>query len=453
VDYPQFPKGFLFGTATAAYQVEGAWNEDGKGPSIWDTFAHTPGKIMTGETGDVACNTYHDPQTDIDLMAELSLNAYRFSISWPRVLPEGRGTVSAKGLAYYDRLVDALLDKDITPFVTLYHWDMPQALQDQYGGFAGRACVDYFADYAALVVGRLGDRVKHWITLNEPWEHAVLGHLLAYHAPGLRRPLCYLRLAHYQLLAHGKAMSAIRAARSDVQAGISLSQHTIQPRTDSHRDQKAAVIADQFMNQFYLDGVFKGTYPEPFWSRMRCLRPRVHSQDMELISQPADFLGLNYYSRNYARHAWYVPLLQTWIEGDLWAERESVRGGVQYTGMGWEVYPQGIYDALMRIKHEYGNPPTYITENGAAFTDEVEEHRCSDPLRQQFLKAYMGKAAQAARDGANLRGYFVWTLVDNFEWATGFSKRFGLIHVDHSTQERAIKTSGYWVRDMIRAQE
>jgi len=452
MSYPQFPKDFLFGAATAAYQVEGAWNEDGKGPSIWDTFAHTPGKIMTGETGDVACNTYHDFQTDVDLMAALSLNAYRFSISWPRVLPKGRGTVNARGLDYYDRLVDALLAEEITPFVGLYHWDMPQALQDRYGGFAGRECTDLFADYAALVVRRLGDRVKHWITINEPWEHAVLGHLLAYHAPGRRNPLLSMRLAHHQLLAHGKAMAAIHAARPDVQTGISLSLHTIRPRTGSRRDRKAAVIADQFMNQFYLDGVFKGAYPEPFWSRLRWLRPRVHAEDMALISQPIDFLGLNYYSRNSARHVWYVPFLQAWIEGDLWAERESVRDGVQYTGMGWEVYPQGIYDALMRIKTEYGNAPTYITENGAAFTDELGEDGCSDPLRQQFLEAYMGKAAQAARDGADLRGYFIWTLMDNFEWATGFSKRFGLIHVDHRTQVRTIKESGYWVRDMIRAQ-
>jgi beta-glucosidase len=345
------------------------------------------------------------------------------------------------------------LAQGITPFVTLYHWDMPQALQDQYGGFAGRECAGLFADYAALVVGRLGDRVTHWITINEPWEHAALGHLLGKHAPGLRSPFRFARLTHNQLLAHGMALRAIRACRPEAEVGISLSLHTIQPRTNSARDRRAAVIADQFMNQFYLDGVFKGRYPEPFWSRMRWLRPHVQAGDMDLISQPIDFLGLNYYSRNYARYAWYVPLLQTMIEGDLWAEEgESVRDGIQYTGMGWEVYPQGIYDALVRTKNEYGNPPVYITENGAAYSDSLENGCCHDPLRQQFLEAYMRKAAQAARDGVDLRGYFIWTLMDNFEWATGFSKRFGLIHVDHQTQARTVKDSGYWVRDMIRAQ-
>jgi beta-glucosidase len=452
VTCPQFPTGFLFGTATAAFQIEGGWNEDGKGPSTWDTFTHQRGKIRTGDTAEVACDTYHDLQTDIDLMADLGLNAYRFSIAWPRVLPSGKGSVNAKGLDYYDRLVDDLCAKNIAPFVTLFHWDMPQALQDDIGGFARRECADHFADYAEVVAKRLGDRVKNWITLNEPWEHACFGFLLGNHAPGLRNPWTYFRVAHHQLLGHGLALERIRSISPDVRVGVTLSVSPIFPKTARPRDRRAALIGDQFFNGFYLDAVFKGAYPDPLWSRARLLRPKVRPEDMRIISRPIDFLGLNYYSREFARYAWYVPFVQFWVDGKTTADHETVIDGMPYTSSGREVYPAGLFDCLLRIKRDYGNPIIYITENGAAFTDMVENDRVHDPLRVSYLASYLGEAARAIRDGVNLQGYFIWTLMDNFEWQEGFSKRFGLVYVDFSTQRRIIKDSGYWVRDMIRSQ-
>ncbi|RME84744.1 MAG: beta-glucosidase [Caldilineae bacterium] len=451
-EFPHFPPGFLFGTATSAYQIEGGWNEDGKGPSIWDVFAHTPGKIATGETGDVACNTYHDFQTDIELMAELGLNAYRFSISWPRVLPQGFGAVNDKGLDYYERLVDALLARGITPFVTLFHWDLPYALYDAYGGFIGRETALYFADYAEVLVRRLGDRVKHWITLNEPWVHAALGHLLGIHAPGHRNPWHFYRVAHHQLLGHGMAVERIRALAPDARVGITLSLQLVHPKTQRPADKVAAVLFDQFLNGFFLDGVFKGRYPELLRNRTRLFWPKIMPGDMELISQPIDFLGVNHYSRSFARHVAWVPWLRSWLEGEISAEREYVRDGVQYTSMGWEVYPQGMYELLMRLTQDYKRPVLYVTENGAAFTDRLEDGRVHDSLRVSYLQGYMSAAAEAIRDGADLRGYFIWSLMDNFEWAEGFSKRFGLVYVDFATQRRVIKDSGYWVREMIRLQ-
>ncbi len=452
MSYPQFPKDFVFGTATAAFQIEGGWNEDGKGASTWDTFTHKPGKVKTGENAEVACNTYHDCQTDIDLMAQLGLNAYRFSIAWSRVLPQGKGPINAKGLDYYDRVVDALLAKRITPFVTLFHWDMPQALEDTIGGFAGRDCADYFADYAEVVAKRLGDRVKNWITLNEPWEHACFGHLLGYHAPGQHNPWTYFRVAHHQLLGHGLALRRIRSISPDARVGTTLSMSPILPATDRVKDVQAALIGDQFFNGFFFDGIFKGRYPNPLWSRVRLARPKVRPDDMHIISQPIDFLGLNYYSREFGHYAWYVPFLQFWSDGNLEFDHEQVINGMPYTASGREVYPQGLYEALVRIQRDYDNPLLYITENGAAFTDKVIDGRVQDPLRVDYLQGHFEAAARAIRDGVNLRGYFIWTLMDNFEWQEGYGKRFGLIHVDHHTQRRTIKDSGYWVRNLIESQ-
>ncbi len=451
--YPQFPPGFLFGTASSAFQIEGGCAADGKGPSIWDTFARTPGKIRTGENADTACDTYADPETDLAIMSELGLDAYRFSVAWSRVLPEGRGAVNPKGLDYYDRLVDALLARNLTPFLTLYHWDMPQALQDRCGGFAGRECAGLFADYAEIVARALGDRVRHWITLNEPWEHATLGHLLGAHAPGRRNPWAAFRAAHHQLLGHGLAVERIRAAAPGAQVGITLSLTPIIPATERPQDVRAARIADQFFNDFYLDGVFKGTYPEPLWSRIRLVRPRVLPGDMQVISRPIDFLGVNYYSREIARAAWYVPCLGAWVDEAATGGREAVIGGRPYTASGREVYPPAMYDLLMRVKNEYGNPLTYITENGAAFTDVIADGCVHDPRRVAFLDGYMAEAARALRDGLNLKGYFIWSLVDNFEWNVGYSARFGLVYVDHASQRRTIKDSGLWLKALIAHQK
>ncbi|MEW6404039.1 MAG: GH1 family beta-glucosidase, partial [Chloroflexota bacterium] len=442
---------FLFGTATSAFQIEGSPTADGKGQSIWDTFTHRPGKISTGENADVACDTYRDPERDLDLMAELGFNAYRFSVAWSRVLPQGRGQVNQKGLDYYRRLVDLLLERDIMPFVTLFHWDTPQALQDLCGGFAGRDTAYYFADYAEEVVKALGDRVKDWITINEPWEHSVFGHLLGTDAPGCHNPWKYLRVAHHQLLGHGLALERIRAVSPDARVGITLSLTPIYPATSNPKDIAAAHVADQFFNDFFLDGIFKGTYPNPFWERMGILHPKIGACDMDIISRPIDFIGINYYSREFGRAAWYVPFLGAWVDEVQVNGREQVINGQQYTNTGREVYAPAFYTMLMRLKNEYGNPHMYITENGASFTDVIENGRVHDPLRIAFLESYMEAAAQAIRDGVNLHGYFIWSLLDNFEWREGFSRRFGLVYVDHHTQQRILKDSGRWVAEMIRA--
>jgi beta-glucosidase len=449
---PQFPPHFLFGTATAAFQVEGSPQADGKGQSIWDVFTHTPGKIRSGENADTACDTYRHPERDIALMTELGLNAYRFSIAWSRVLPEGRGHINQKGMDYYSRIVDLLLDRDITPYITLFHWDTPQALQDRCGGFAGRDMAGYFADYAEGVVKALGDRAKNWITLNEPWEHAGFGHLLGTHAPGRHNPFTYFRVAHHELLGHGLAVERIRSVSPDARVGITLSLTPIYPATTQPKDVAAARVADQFFNDFYLDGIFKGRYPNPLWKQIGIARPRIGAEDMKIISRPIDFLGVNYYSREFARAAWYIPFLRAWVDEVSVNDQEQMIHGVQYTNAGREVYPPAFYTMLMRLKNEYGNPLMYITENGASFTDLIENECVHDPLRISFLQGYMEAAAQAIRDGVNLHGYFIWSLVDNFEWNSGFSKRFGLVYVDHKTQQRIVKDSGFWVREMIRSQ-
>lgn len=450
--YPQFPPNFLFGSATAAYQIEGSPSADGKGKSIWDTYSHTRGKVRTGENADTACDTYRNPERDLALMSELGLNAYRFSTSWSRVLPNGRGQVNQKGLDYYRRLVDLLLARGITPFITLFHWDTPQALQELCGGFAGRDTAYYFADYAEIVVKALGDRAKNWITLNEPWEHSALGYLLGDLAPGHHNPWEYARAAHHQLLGHGLALERIRSASPDARVGLTLSLTPIFPATSHPKDVAAAKVADQFFNDFFLDGVFKGSYPDPFWKKIRLVRPQVKADDMKIISRPIDFLGVNYYSREFARAAWNVPILGLWVDEAQVDHREQVINGRQYTNMGREVYAPTFYDTLMRLKNEYGNPRMYITENGASFTDVVEDGRVHDLLRIAFLESYMEAAAHAIRDGVNLHGYFIWSLMDNFEWQQGFSKRFGLVYVDHATQQRIVKDSGRWVAELIREQ-
>lgn len=442
--YPQFPKGFLFGTATAAYQIEGGWNADGKGPSTWDVFTHKPGKIKNCDTGDVACNTYCDFRTDLDIMAELELNAYRFSIAWSRVLPQGKGQINSKGLDYYNRLVDALLEKNISPFITLFHWDMPQALFEKYGGFAGRETANYFADYVEIILRSLSDRVKHWITLNEPWEHAFFGHFIGEHAPGISNPWTYFKVAHHELLGHGLAVERIRSVAADAQVGITLSQFPIYPLAETPEHQDAARFADQFMNLFYLDGLYKGKYPEALMNRLWPFRPKILPGDMEIISRPFDFLGVNYYTRQFARRVWYLPFFRSWVDRDP-------PPGIRHPQLGPQGYPQGIRELAKRYREEYGNPVIYITENGAASEDIVEDGRVRDTYRQKYLELYLAELSLAIQEGSDVRGYFVWSLVDNFEWSSGYSCRMGLIHVDHATQKRTIKDSGYWMREMIRS--
>jgi len=454
---PPFPPGFLFGAATSAYQIEGGHDADGKGPSVWDRFTRRPGRVHRAHTGDVACDTYHDFRADVDIMRRLGLGAYRFSISWPRVLPRGRGAVNEPGLDYYDRLVDALLDANIVPFVTLFHWDMPQALQDEMGGFAGRDCAAHFADYAEVVAGRLGDRVGHWITLNEPWVYATLGHLRGLHAPGRANPWVFLRVVHHQLLGHGLAAERLRARHAATQVGLSLNLSPIYPATDSEGDRAAARLADQAVNRLFLDPLIRGRYPEPLWSRLRLFRSPIAPGDMVTIAAPLDFVGVNYYTRARVRRAWYVPFLGLWPEGfpvgmgSATPEAEGRESGRRYSEMGWEVYPAGLFEMLWRLKTEYGNPPVYVTENGAAYPDTLTaDGRVHDEARRDYLEQHLSVVAAAARAGVDARGYFVWSLMDNFEWTYGYDRRFGLVYVDFATQRRVIKDSGLWYREFIR---
>ena len=448
-----FPPSFVFGSSTSAYQIEGAWQEDGKGESIWDRFCHTRGKIRFGHMGNVACDHYHRWKDDILLMKSLGLNAYRFSVSWPRIFPTGEGEANQKGLDFYDRLVDGLLEAGINPFVTLFHWDLPQALQYKIGGFSNRECVKYFTEFAIKVAKKLGDRVNHWITINEPWIYAVFGELIGVHAPGKRNPWAAFRTIHNLLLAHATAMEAIKSINNKCLVGISLNLTSIRRMTDSQKDRDATYIADLFFNGIQLDPLLKGQYPNLLWNKLRLFRPRVQSGDMKLISSHLDFLGVNCYTSARAYHKWYVPFLHAWMTGSRIPDTEFMKDGIQYTSMGWEVYPKCIYNVLMRIKKDYGNPSVYITENGAAFDDIVDNGAIHDIKRIDFLIKHVDMVYKAIQENANVKGYFVWSLLDNFEWAVGFSKRFGIVYVDYNTQNRIIKDSGFWYRDLIQNQK
>ena len=437
----EFPRDFLWGAATASYQIEGAWQEDGKGESIWDRFAHTPGKIKTGETGDVACDHYHRFKADVALMRELKLRAYRFSISWPRILPQGKGQVNRAGLDFYSRLVDSLLAAGITPLVTLYHWDLPQALQD-LGGWAKRDIAGWFGDYAGAAAKALGDRVKLWATFNEPGIFSVLGYLLGMHAPGLTDPFQYFPVSHHINLAHGQAVRAIRAEAKAPQVGTVLQLAPFYPVTDSEPDRQAARALDGLMNRWYAEPVLIGQYPQDMLDLLKPLLP-IQPGDLEQIFQPLDFAGLNIYTRAFARHDPSVPLLQAMAD---WNHRVP---GAEYTAMGWEVYPQVMFETLLRFKNEWGNPTVYITENGAAYDDRLEGGEVRDQARIEYLKKYLAAVRRAMDQGVKLKGYFVWSLLDNFEWAEGTSKRFGLVYTDFPTQRRIPKHSALWYRQMI----
>lgn len=429
---------FLWGSATAAYQIEGAFNVDGKGPSIWDTFVHQPGKVERGETGDVAADHYRLWEHDLDLMAELGMRAYRFSLAWARIIPQGRGAVNKAGLDFYDRLVDGLLARNIVPFITLYHWDLPQALQEK-GGWQHRDTARSFQDYADVVTQRLGDRVQHWITLNEPFIAADHGHVTGEHAPGLRDQLLYFPVTHHLLLAHGLALQPIRANVPASRAGLAFSLAEMQPASDRNDDLEAMELADAFLNTAYLDATLRGTYPAAI---ERLMTPdMIQSGDMEVISAPTDFIGINYYMRLLARATPKTPLpgfeIATWPKGPR-------------TEMGWEQYPAGLAYWVRRISHDFPDHDIYITENGAAFPDVVgDDGQIRDPQRINFLREHTRAALDEMARGAKLKGYFVWTFIDNFEWAYGFRPRFGLVYVDFATQQRTIKESGRWFARLI----
>lgn len=445
----RFPADFVWGAATASYQIEGAWNEDGKGDSIWDTFSHAPGNVVNGDTGDQADDHYHRYQQDVMLMQLLGLKAYRFSISWPRVLPEGEGQVSEPGLDFYDRLVDELLMSGIQPFVTLYHWDLPQALQDR-GGWGNRAVIEQFAAYTEVVAQRLGDRVKHWITLNEPHVFAYAGHYGGRHAPGLRSLPLANQVAHNALVAHGRSVSLIRALWPDASAGITLNLSLPYPASDLPADRQAARIADGQLNRWFLDPVFGRGYPQDILAFYGDAAPRMEPGDMEVIAAPIDFLGVNYYNNRFVR------AVSADVDGSGVAglkPEELVEAGYEVTEMGWPVMPDGLRELLVRLQRDYHPRAIYITENGAAFADEVVEedgeHLVHDARRVEYLREHFAAARRAISEGVPLRGYFVWSFMDNFEWALGYGKRFGVVHVDYETQVRTPKDSALFLQRVI----
>lgn len=436
-----FPSNFIWGAASSAYQIEGAWDEDGRGLSIWDTFCHTPGKIAQNETGDIASDHYHRWREDVQVMVELGLSAYRFSIAWPRVLPQGKGSINPKGLDFYERLVDALLERNIQPYPTLFHWDLPQALQDE-GGWANRETAYHFAEYARVVGERLGDRIPSWITHNEPFVAAIAGHFTGEHAPGIQDIGIALKAGHHLLLSHGLAVSALRASASRAaNIGITLNLTTCQPASDSEEDRQAAWRLDGINNRMFLDPVLRGEYPQDMIELFGDLFPDITPGDLQIMAAPLDFLGVNYYTRNVMRHDPDFPLAQF---------SEVHRAGNEYSQM-WEIYPPGIYEMLTRVWRDYKPANIYVTENGCPVPDGLDfDHRVRDYRRIRYLRDHLIQCHRALTEGVPLRGYLVWSLGDNFEWAHGYAMRFGLTYIDYNTQERIIKESGRWFTQVMR---
>jgi beta-glucosidase len=445
----RFPAHFTWGAATASYQIEGAWNEDGKGPSIWDTFSHEPGRVKNDDTGDIANDHYHRWQEDIDLMKSLGLKAYRFSISWPRVLPLGQGAINAAGLDFYDRLVDGLLAAGITPYVTLFHWDLPQALQDR-GGWANRAIVDDFAAYTEVVASRLGDRVKHWITLNEPHVFCYVGYFYGAHAPGTKNLVEANQASHNALLAHGRSVSVIRALWPDASVGITLNLSLSYPASDMPGDRLAARTAESQHNRWFLDPLYGRGYPQEIWSFFGDTVPVVEPGDMDIIAVPTDFLGINYYSNHFERS---VSTEASGFGFSSLNTEELRSAGYEVTEMGWPIMPDGLRELLVSVHNEYRPRALYITENGAAFDDKVEEGAVHDPRRVSYLHEHFAAARRAISEGVPLRGYFAWSLMDNFEWAEGYGKRFGIVYVDYETQQRIPKDSARYFQRVVQANE
>jgi len=439
-----FPATFRFGAATAAYQIEGAAHEGGRGPCIWDTFAALPGKTVRQESGAVACDHYHRWADDLDLLKDLGVDSYRFSISWSRVFPEGTGASNPQGIAFYDRLIDGLIDRGIEPCATLYHWDLPQALQDR-GGWGNREVVGWFEDYAEAMFGAFGDRVKTWYTHNEPWVVAWAGHHAGRHAPGATDAKLAVQVCHHLLLAHAGAIEAYRGSRrGDGRIGAVLNLYPMVPATDSPADQAAARLLDGHHNRWWLDPILKGTYPADQMAHYRSLglAPEIEPGDLDrLAGAKSDFLGVNYYFRKVVRAAEGTPLLPL----------EEVKPAGTYTAMNWESKPEALVDLLVRLKEDYGDLPLSITENGAAFDDaRIVEGEVDDEDRRTFLEGHFAAARKALDRGVRLESWFVWSLLDNYEWAFGYDKRFGLFRVDYETQKRSWKKSSRWYQTFLR---
>jgi beta-glucosidase len=435
----RFPEGFQWGAATASYQIEGAWDADGKGPSIWDRFAHTSGRVRNGDHGDVACDSYHRWREDLALLREMNLTSYRFSIAWPRIQPEGSGAVNRRGLDHYSRLTDALLDAGIRPYPTLYHWDLPQALEER-GGWPNRDTAGRFADYAQVVVDALGDRIGQWMIFNEPSIFTTMGYLVGIHAPGRRDADDWLRAGHTVNLAQGDAFRAMRASRPTLSIGSAFSMSACEPAGDAQEDADAAERWHRLLNLWYLEPALRGRYPEVFPDGTPFARMGVRDGDLARMRAPLDFLGINLYTRTLVRAVAQDAL-------GLGAQAVGPVGGSEgpRTDFGWEVWPKALHDVVLRITRDYERPPIEITENGCSYADgpgpdgAIRDHR-----RIEFFRAYLEALHRAIEAGADVRGYHAWSLLDNFEWAEGYAQRFGLVWVDFETQDRTLKESGRW---------
>jgi beta-glucosidase len=433
----RFPPGFVWGVATSSFQIEGAAIEDGKGPSIWDRFCRIPGAIADASDGDIACDHYHRWAEDLDLIAKLGVDAYRFSVSWPRVQPGGAGAWNQKGLDFYERLIDGLLERGIRPYLTLNHWDLPAELQAA-GGWADRDTVHRFVEYAVGMAKRVGDRVVAITTHNEPWVMSMLGHETGVFAPGIKDRAVAMQVSHHLLLSHGLALRALRAQGCAAKLGIVLNLSPIQPATDSAADLEKAHLEDGRLVRWYMDPLFKSAYPPDVLEFLGDDAPRIEPGDLQAIATRMDFLGINYYSRSVVSAA------------EAWKVHDS---GYGVTDMGWEIYPRGLTDMLLRLQHDYTVPPLYVTENGGAFKDTIVDGCITDTERTDYIARHIDAVADAIRQGVQMEGYMVWSLLDNFEWASGYEKRFGIVHVDYESQRRTLKASALWYADFLRRQK
>jgi beta-glucosidase len=433
----RFPPGFVWGVATSSYQIEGAASTDGRGPSVWDTFCRVPGTIADGSNGDQACDHYHRWADDLDIVRGLGVDAYRFSVAWPRVQPDGRGAWNEAGLDFYERLVDGCLARGIAPYLTLNHWDLPQALQDQ-GGWGARDTVHRFVDYARHVNARLGDRVRSITTHNEPWVVAVLGHEKGVFAPGLKDRALAMQVSHHLLLSHGLSLQALRADGAAAPLGIVLNLSPFHPAAETAADRAKAVIEDGLLRRWYLDPIYHGKYPEDALAHLGADAPAVQPGDLAAIRQPVDFVGVNYYTRS------VVSAQGEW---------DAKAAGKDTTAMGWEIYPQGLTELLVNLKRDYPIPALIVTENGGAFDDVLTgDGRVHDARRTRYVAQHIAAVHQAIAQGAPVTGYMVWSLLDNFEWSSGYARRFGIVHVDYATQRRTLKDSARWYSDFLAAQ-
>jgi beta-glucosidase len=433
----RFPPGFVWGVATSSYQIEGAASAGGRAPSVWDTFCRVPGAIADGSSGDHACDHYRRWADDLDIVRALGVDAYRFSVAWPRVQPDGRGAWNQAGLDFYERLVDGCLARGIAPYLTLNHWDLPQALQDQ-GGWGARDTVHRFVDYARHVNARLGDRVRSITTHNEPWVVAVLGHEKGVFAPGLKDRALAMQVSHHLLLSHGLSLQALRADGATAQLGIVLNLSPFHPAADTPADRAKAVIEDGLLRRWYLDPIYHGKYPDDAMAHLGADAPEVQPGDLAAIRQPVDFVGVNYYTRS------VVSAQGEW---------DAKAAGRDTTAMGWEIYPQGLTELLVNLKRDYPIPALIVTENGGAFDDVLTgDGRVHDTARTRYVAQHIAAVHQAIAQGAPVTGYMVWSLLDNFEWSSGYARRFGIVHVDYDTQRRTLKDSARWYRDFLAVQ-